>query len=387
MSQFMLRIFITISLFIGASLLALGQKSRVLSVFQMIETEKWEDAKEAIELASWNDKTSRWPWTFYAKGLLCQTAFEKGIEKNESNLTSLYPDQLNVAYAAYERALRLDPRGRTHSAVAMQYYTLANDFQNQGRQYFNRHDHARAMVAFENALLISKSPLVAVEPDSNLIYNTAVAAYEAGEWEKAIGYLNGLDDNRYSPNAALLLYRSYVNFGDSISGEKVLFNDVLRYRGDESIVLSLVDLLENTNRMERAIGILDTAIMLQPDNYHFPWTRGLVYQQMGRYPEAIQSLQSAIDLAPSEAEIYYDLAICFYNTGVGITRSSRKISNNSAYLEASKKAEEQFREAVKWLEKAHTLDPSNPQVTGKLNQLYEQLQMTEKRRTQLQRVH
>jgi hypothetical protein len=50
----MLRIFITTSLFFGTSLLALGQKSRVLSVFQMIETEKWEDAKEAIELASWN---------------------------------------------------------------------------------------------------------------------------------------------------------------------------------------------------------------------------------------------------------------------------------------------------------------------------------------------
>ena len=49
--------------------------------------EKYEEAKEAIELAVWNDKTSRWPRTYYAKGLLCQTAFEAGLKRMTQKTT------------------------------------------------------------------------------------------------------------------------------------------------------------------------------------------------------------------------------------------------------------------------------------------------------------
>ena len=57
---------------------AFGQKSRVLSVMQMIDSKKYSEAKEAIELAVWNDRTANWHRTYYAKGLLCQTAYEEG---------------------------------------------------------------------------------------------------------------------------------------------------------------------------------------------------------------------------------------------------------------------------------------------------------------------
>ena len=84
-----------------------AQKSRVLAVFQMIDQAKYTEAREAIELAVWNDKTSRWFRTYYAKGLLCQTAYEDGYSKNDKKKTTIYPDQLYVAYASYEKAIEL----------------------------------------------------------------------------------------------------------------------------------------------------------------------------------------------------------------------------------------------------------------------------------------
>lgn len=370
-----------IAALMGMTMIISGQKSRVLSVFQLIESEKYDEAREAIDLAVWNDKTSRWHRTYYAKGLLCQKAFEAGFEKGDIKKTNLYPDQLVVAYDAYEKALQLDSRNRITSAIAVQYYALANDFQNLGEKYYLKKDYSKAVEAFEHALLLSKSPLLSVVTDTNLVYNTAMAAYEARQWDMAISYLIGLNDDAYSPNTALLLYSAHVNNGDSLLAEQVLFDAEERYKSEETIVLQLVDLLVGTGRAEQAVVILDTASSRRPENYHFPWTRGLVFQRLKLYDQAIVSLSQASTLAPGEVGIYYNLGICYYNIGVSINESARQIKSNLEYKSARREAMEQFREAVKWLEKAFELDPADQQTISKLYQLYYRLQMTEKRKT------
>ena len=370
-----------IAALMGMTMIISGQKSRVLSVFQLIESEKYDEAREAIDLAVWNDKTSRWHRTYYAKGLLCQKAFEAGFEKGDIKKTNLYPDQLVVAYDAYEKALQLDSRNRITSAIAVQYYALANDFQNLGEKYYLKKDYSKAVEAFEHALLLSKSPLLSVVTDTNLVYNTAMAAYEARQWDMAISYLIGLNDDAYSPNTALLLYSAHVNNGDSLLAEQVLFDAEERYKSEETIVLQLVDLLVGTGRAEQAVAILDTASSRRPENYNFPWTRGLVFQRLKLYDQAIVSLSQASTLAPGEVGIYYNLGICYYNIGVSINESARQIKSNLEYKSARREAMEQFREAVKWLEKAFELDPADQQTISKLYQLYYRLQMTEKRKT------
>lgn len=365
----------------GMTLAAGAQKSRVLSVFQMIESEKYEEAKEAVELAISSDKTSGWARTYYAKGFLCQTAFEAGFEKNETKKTHLYEDQLVVAYVSYQKALELDRRERLGSSISKHYYALANDFQKLGRQYYTARAYDKAFSAFEHALLLVNDPLLSVAADTNLIYNTAMAAFEAGKWDNSIGYLNGLNDDGFSPNAALLLYSAMMNSGDSLQAEQVLEESLDRYDYDRTLVLQLVDRLVVTEQLEKAVTILDTAEVHRPEEYHFPWTRGLVYQRMGYHEKATESLRHAIDIAPEEVEICYDLGICYYNQGVEINESAREIQDNREYLDARESAMEEFRNAVNWLEKAYELEPENQQVISRLYQLYYRLQMTEKQKS------
>jgi len=370
-----------ISLLIFAILPSSGQKSRVLSVFQMIESEKFEEAKEAIELAVWNDKTAKWHRTYYAKGLLCQKAFESGFEKNETKKVNLYPKQLIVGYKAYEKALELDSRDRISSTITLQYYALANDFQKLGERHYLKKEYSQALEAFEHALLVSKSPLLSVETDTNLVYNAAVSAFESKNWEKAISYLTGLNDDGYSSNTALLLYQAHVKNGGAQLGEEVLFEALKKYNSDEVIVMQSVDLLVETNRIGKAIEMLDTASVHQPENFRFPWTSGLLYLRMNLYDEAIESLTVAGGLAPGEVGICYNLGLCYYNRGVEINEAAQKISVNVEYQAARRSAMEQFSEAVNWLEKAHELDPGDQQTILKLYQLYYWLQMTEKQKS------
>ena len=67
--------------------------------------------------------------------------------------------------------------------------------------------------------------------------------------------------------------------------------------------------------------------------------------------------------------------------GIELRESALKIDVNDEYLEIREQYLEQFREAVKWLEKSYELDPANEETISKLYQLYYQLQMKEKQET------
>ncbi|MGM0473993.1 MAG: tetratricopeptide repeat protein [Bacteroidota bacterium] len=368
---------IVLVLLMGISAFSAAQKSRVFSVFQLIESEDYEDARDAIELALEHHNTSDWFRTFYAKGLLCQKAFEAGFEENDRDKTELYPNQLFVAYEAYKKALQLDTRNRLQSAIAAQYYQLGNDFQKLGERLYRKKEYAESLKAFEHALMVSKSELLAAETDSSLVYNTALAAYESRNWEKAVNYLSGLNSDAYSPNTALLLYNAHLEAGDSLMAEEVLSQSIGRYDFDQTLVLKLVDFMVEKERMDDAIQLLDSVMVKKPANAIFPWTCGQVYQQTGAYEKAIEMLEKASQLSPREPLIYYHLGICHYNIGVAINEAARHIGNRARYQMERDRATKRFREAVRWLERSHELNPGHKPTISTLYKLYYHLKMTE----------
>jgi len=319
----MKRIFLIVFLVL-ATLGISAQKSRVLSATQMIDQKKYEEAKEAIELAVWNDRTSSWARTYYVRGLLCQTAFEDGFEKREVKKTSLYPDQLYLAYSSYERALELDLRKKTHSSISQKYYHLSNDFRKLGQRHFENGDYMEAFRAFEHAMLVNNSELIHEDIDTSLIYNTALAAYECQNWDKAIAYLGGLHEQGHDPATSLLLYSALVEVGDSTRAEEVLLEGLEIYQYENKLVAYVINLYAQSGRDEQALNIANAAIKRDPGNYRFLWARGLVYRRMGEREKAVESLKAALELAPDESMIYYHIGLIYYNMGVDLTEESLK---------------------------------------------------------------
>ncbi len=364
---------------LGLAISAMAQKSRVISVMQMIDAKKYKEAKEAIELAVWNDRTSGWHRTYYAKALLCQNAWEEGTKNQDGKLTGLYEDQLYVAYASYAKAVELDVNGRNHSAVAQKYYTLSNDFRTLGLERYAKRDYEGALRAFEHALLLINSDLLNVAYDTSLVYNTAMLAYESKNWEKAIGYLDGLHGDAYDPNASLLLVDAHLRNGDTLQAEEVLMEGIKSYDYSDTLVMYMVNWLVKTDRKAKAIEILDEAIRVHPDHFRFHWARGLVYRRMDRYTEAIESFMEADELTSDPpAELYYHIGVCYYNLGIDMREAALAIPENDEYLRVRDQYLARFREAVVWLEKSYELDPSSEDTITKLSQLYYQLQMKEK---------
>lgn len=374
----MKRVSIILLLF-SLALAASGQKSRVLSVMQMIESKKYSEAKEAIELAVWNDRTANWHRTYYAKGLLCQTAYEEGKAKKDSKLTSLYENQLYLAWDSYEKALELDAREKIHSTIGKKYYSLSNDFRKLGQEHYVRKEYKEAFKAFEHALLVINSDLVQVEADTNLVYNTALAAYESKNWEKAIAYLSGLHEDSFSADASLFLVNAHLNEGDTLQAEAVMLDGVKKFDYSENLVMYYVNWLTKSGKNDQAIEILGQAIKEHQDNFRFHWALGLVHSSLENYSLAIESLVEATKLSEEvPPELYYQVGVSYYNIGIDLREEALLITENKKYMEARDQYLSQFREAVKWLELSYELDPANENTISRLYQLYYQLQMKEK---------
>ncbi len=344
----MKRLIFIISIFFGGYLLLPAQKSKVLAVFQLIETGKYEDAKEEIEEAIDDKKTSQWHRTWYAKGLLCQTAYRKGIAENDQKKYELYPDQLYLAYNSYQKARSLDKGGKLDETLAPKYVLLANDFRALGTQHFRKGEYEKALKAFEEAIQVYQSPILPVRTDTNLIYNTALAAFESEEWEKAIGNLNKINKGNYSTNVPHLLYSVYLRQADTVAAEMVLVEGIKRYEDNENLILLLVDLYFGTNADKKALDLLDDAYSKNHSNHVFPFTKGLIYQKREQYQMAIDSYREALTVAPEETNIYTNIGTCYYNIGVEIEDKARAITNNRAFTREKEKSAEAFETAITW---------------------------------------
>ena len=125
------------------------------------------------------------------------------------------------------------------------YVQLANDFMVLGEKEYKEKRYDKSLRAYENALKINESDILSVELDTNLIYNTALAAYKSENHEKSIEYLNRLNAMSYSPNVSHLLSAVLLAFGDSSNAVYVLKDGIDRYKKNEELVLVFVDLLYN----------------------------------------------------------------------------------------------------------------------------------------------
>jgi len=367
-------------LILGCSGISTLQKSKLLTVSNLIETARFSEAKEVVEEMIVDRESSKWPRTWYYRGVLCQTAYLEGVKRNDKSLSELYPDQLYLALESYEKALALEKGGRLDRQIAPMYVSLANEFQKTGEQHFHARRYSEALRAFEKALKISESPILEVETDNNLVFNSGLAAYESRDWEKAINYLGKLHKKKYSANATHLLFLTKLETADTTAAKRVLNEGIENYRENEEFVLLLTDLYFTGNETEKALQLLDQAASRDSLNAKYPFTKGLVYHKNAQYTKAIEEYLKAHRIAPGNYLIQVNIAASYFNTGVEIDEKSRTIMNSRLVQEEKAKSAAAYGSAVEWLDKVYGSDTTDQEILLQAWELYKALRMTDKMR-------
>jgi len=375
----MKKVFLLIAIF-SISFAAMSQKGKVTSALSYIEQGNLDKAKEAIDQALVDEKSKDWFNTYFAKGKLCQAAFES----DNATYKAFYTDPLQEAYSAFEKAIELDPKGGVKKKIItnMIYNSLANNLYNQGSARFGEKNFEGALKSFETQILITESDKFAGAVDTGMYYNAGLAAVNCNKFDEAIKFFNKCADMKYMGITPYYqIYQSYLGLGDTVKAESVLTGLPKLFPDDKTITLQLIDLYLKSSKFSEAEKYIKVAKETEPNNYSLYFAAGIMYLNQSRFDEAIVELSKSIDLNPEVYDTQYGLGAAYINKAADMFTKANEIMDVKKYTEAIDEANTVYAKALPYMEKAHELNPNDTYALRMLKELYYRLKQTDKYET------
>jgi tetratricopeptide (TPR) repeat protein len=362
---------------VSISFVAMSQKGKVTSALGYIDQGTLDKAKEALDQALLDDGTMNWPNTYFAKGKLCQATFKSDNPK----FKAFYTDPLGESYAAYEKAMELDPKGAIKKKIItnMIYSDLAMDFFNQGSIQFEAKDFPGALKSFERQIVIAEGDKYIGAIDTGMYYNAGLAAINSGNNNAAIKYFEKCAAMKYlGITPYYQIYESYLGLGDTVKAESVLKSLPTIFPDDKTITLQLIDLYIKSNKPDEALKYIKVAKEADPGNATLYFAAGIMYLNASKYDEAIEELSKSIELNPEVYDAQYGLGAAYINKASDMFVKANEIMDVKKYSTAIDEANAVYAKALPYMEKAHEINPEDVYAMRSLQELYYRLKQTDK---------
>ena len=355
------RLLITVILF--SALYAHGQKSNVQAAFNFLRYGQLDKAKEAIDEATLNEKSSTMEKTWYYRGIIYQSLYQ------DEKFGSLCVKCLDEAYKSYQKVLELAPRSDLADSVKnFQLPGLAASIFSLGVSEFNKKNYAEALADFE---FVQK-----IYPNDTATLNAAFSAEYVPDKDKAILYYSRLvakhypDYNIYVAVANLYSQRHENEKAlQAIQEGKKLYGDTLK------IILAEINLLLAMNHKEEAVQEIQTAIKKDSLNTNLYVVLGNTFDNLAHpkdsagnelakpasfteyYSKAESSYLKGISISPNNFELNFNLGAMYFNEGAEMANAAIKIKTDADFARAKVEYEKRFKAAEPLLEKAMALNP------------------------------
>lgn len=356
-----------------------AQKSKVVSAYNYIKPQYNElgKAKEAIDEATVHEKTKDWEKTWYYRGMVYHTLYQS----TDENFKKLHDNPLREAVDAYVKALELDEKGRYEKDIVNRLNTAAVQFLNKGITQFNEQDYDAAMKSFANSLYVNALPQIN-KIDTVALFNAAIAADRAKNYEKAVEYYSKVVEYRYEgPKVYVFLANAYTSKGDTASSVKALQDGIAAWPEDNNMLMvELINYYLTTDKTEEALEYLQKAIEKDPENYSYYFAIGTLYEKKENFEKAIEYYQKTLDIKEDYFDAQYNMGAVYYNKAVSHYTAANEIppSEQDAYEAEIAKAKEQLQLALPFLERAYELKDDDISTIQSLKEIYVRLQKYDK---------
>jgi tetratricopeptide (TPR) repeat protein len=362
---------------IGISYVAMPQKGKVTSALNYIDQGILDKAKENIDQALLDEKSKDWFNTYFAKGQLCQASFKSENPKYKA----LYPDPLTEAYASYEKAMQLDPKGTVKKKMltGTVYNSLAVNFYNQGSTRFEAKDYAGALQSFQSQIKLTESDVYVGAVDTGMYYNAGLAAVNSGKFNDAVTYFQKCADMKYMGITPYFnMSEAYLALHDTAKAESVLTGLNTKFPNDKNVTLQLIDLYIKSSKNDEALKYIKVAKESDPNNASLFFAAGIIYLNQFKYDDAIPELTKSVELKGDVYDTQYGLGAAYINKAADMFKAANEIVDVKKYSDAIDQANTIYAKALPYMEKAHDLKPDDVYAMRSLQELYYRLKMTDK---------
>jgi len=362
---------------IGVSYVAMPQKGKVTSALNYIDQGILDKAKENIDQALLDEKSKDWFNTYFAKGQLCQASFKSENPKYKA----LYADPLTEAYASYEKAMQLDPKGTVKKKMltGTVYNSLAVNFYNQGSSRFEAKDYAGALQSFQSQIKLTESDVYVGAVDTGMYYNAGLAAVNSGKFNEAVTYFQKCADMKYMGITPYFnMSEAYLALHDTAKAESVLTGLNAKFPNDKNVTLQLIDLYIKSSKNDEALKYIKVAKESDPNNASLFFAAGIIYLNEFKYDDAIPELTKSVELKGDVYDTQYGLGAAYINKAADMFKAANEIVDVKKYSDAIDLANTVYAKALPYMEKAHELKPDDVYAMRSLQELYYRLKMTDK---------
>lgn len=154
------------------------------------------------------------------------------------------------------------------------------------------------------------------EKEAGPMLDLATSAEAAFDYASAVGHYRAALAGKESHRAATLgLARVLRYTGEVKEANDLMRAAVARDGADGEFQLEMGRLQVALDRHEEALGFLDRAVELRPDDWHGHSVRGIALDYLGRYDVAQQSYRRALELAPDHPTVVNNLALSLAQEG------------------------------------------------------------------------
>ena len=393
----MKRVLLTVALCVAAS--ASFAQKKVVNEAQSIakgSNADFGEARTLIKGALENPETKDDAKTWYVAGFIEDQQFNaeraKQILGQQPNEPVMY-EALYGILPYFQKAYELDQLPNEKGKVKPKYtkdiksILSANHVYlfNGGAYYFDKQEYKKAYDFFNQYVEISELPMFAgtqtAEKDSTFMtvqFYAAVAATQLGDSQKAIAALERAKNTDYRASE-VYQYLCYEQAKDTVNLEKTLEEGLNKFPEEQYFLMSLINNYIYSNRNEKAIEYLNTAIAKDSNNPQLYDVMGRVYETgLKDYAKAEEYFKKALAINPDYIESLSNLGRVYYNQGVNKQGEANMINDAKQYQEELGKAKEFFKQALPYFEKAHQMKPEEREYMTALRGIYYNLNMGDK---------
>lgn len=356
-----------------AMLLASGvfaQAKEVVNAYNYMKSQEWMKAADAIDRAITDASTSdkEKTWRYRGDIYLGMATSQNQVDRD------FRPNPIAESVKSYQKSLEL---GSKYGTEIKERLTVAHNVSlNGGVENFNGGKYDKALAGFENAINVSK---ILNFSDTLALYNAALTAEKLERYDQAVGYYESLLEMNHQPEKmySLIVY-GLKSAGKTDQANAKLADGRKRFPENQDLIIQELNNYLMNDDMEGAKRNLQKAIEKDAQNHVLHYSLGTVYSSLGNLPEAEASYTEAIRLNPAYFDAQYNLGALFFNQGAAMFMEADKISDQKKYNAAVATANEVFKKAVPYLEKAHELNPADLGTMDSLSKLYYRLDQEDK---------
>ncbi len=324
--------------------------------------------------------------------------FENDVVAKIVETNPVTPNALEDAYKAYQKGSELDAKFNSKSSVMKSMAKLRDFYLNRGIELYQDNKYADGLKDVEKSLEIYAWPREKNDTTfkvSAVNYYAGVIAQNAKENAKAKKYFSESLKGKYE-TAKCYHFLSEISKAenDTLGSLKILQEGYEKNPESNDILIDLINFYLLKGESKEATVYLDKAIAKDPKNPSLYFAKATLFDKVANDPKtkdadreqnfnaAAEIYKKAIEVDANYYNAYYNLGALYYNKAAKIIEAAQKIppKETKLYDAEMEKANEQFKAAMPYMEKAHQMDAKDKSTLQTLSTIYMKLQMYDKQK-------